>query len=410
MMFDSDIILNKPDRYLASYPFKSFWMAGYECSDKLNAYGNRVDFLKITGHINAIYEDYSNLNAFNISTVREGIRWSQVEKMPYVYDFSVVAEMIKAAGHYNIQQIWDICHFGFPDDLTPLHPMFTKRFAAVCKAFVEFYRSIDPSGQLIIIPVNEVNFISWLGGNACATTPYCRGYGWEVKYELMKAYIEGVKVIKQIDPNVLILTCEPLVNMVPPLNASEEEVTYAALQHQQQFQAADMLSGKMCPELNGCPEYLDIIGVNYYYNNQWITNSEKFLAWKDETKDARWRPLNNLIKEVYNRYNKPIVVTETSHPKEDRPLWIIDIAKQLINIFNNEIPLLGVCLYPIIDRPDWNDLVTWHQAGLWDVMYEDGTLKRLLCKPFAEAFLKAQHLLEQEFNVRPKFDELKFMN
>src|ERR1044072_7322385 len=104
------------DSHFITSPFTSFWMAGYECTDKLNAFGNRVDFLNITGHLDAIYEDYSKLKDFNISTVREGIRWSFVEKQPYKYDFSVVEHMIKAARHYNIQQVWDLCHFGYPDD------------------------------------------------------------------------------------------------------------------------------------------------------------------------------------------------------------------------------------------------------------------------------------------------------
>src|SRR3982750_892256 len=71
-------------------PFHSFWMAGFECTDKLNAFGNRVDFLHITGHLELIDEDYKRLHDFNIATVREGIRWSQVERTPYVYDWSTV--------------------------------------------------------------------------------------------------------------------------------------------------------------------------------------------------------------------------------------------------------------------------------------------------------------------------------
>src|SRR5213083_2167174 len=63
-------------------PFHSFWMAGFECTDKLNAFGNRVDFLNETGHLQLMDEDYKRLSLFQMGTVREGIRWSQVEKAP----------------------------------------------------------------------------------------------------------------------------------------------------------------------------------------------------------------------------------------------------------------------------------------------------------------------------------------
>ncbi len=378
------------DTPLTLSPFTSYWMAGFECTDKLNAFGNRVDFLNITGHLDAIHRDYAALKQFNISTVREGIRWSFVEKEPYTYDFSIVKEMIAAARQHNIQQVWDLCHFGFPDDLTPLHPMFARRFAALCRAFVNFYRSVNPSGILIVIPINEVSFISWLGGEACGTAPYCKKYGWEVKYMLMKAYIEGAAALKQADRNIKILSSEPLVNMVPPLNPTNEEISHAAVRHEHQFQATDILCGYMCPELNGSPEYLDIIGLNYYYNNQWIAGTFQFLRWKDTPSDPRWRPLSSLIQEVYDRYKKPLVITETSHPKEDRPLWIDSLTEQLIHVHEKNIPLLGVCIYPIIDRPDWDDLVTWHQSGLWDIVKEGNELNRYLYQPFAKALLETQ--------------------
>src|SRR6478735_4771836 len=372
-------------------PFNSFWMAGFECTDKLNAYGNRVDFLDITGHLDLLDEDYQRLQDFNMSTVREGIRWSKVEIKPYMYDWSVVYKMVKAAKRNNIQQVWDLCHFGFPDDLSPLHPMFAKRFAALCRAFVEFYRSVNADDTLIITPINEVSFISWLGGDACGTTPYCKGYGWEVKYALMKAYIEGIEAIKQIDPSALILTSEPLVNMVPPLGATAEEIEVAKTQHEHQFQVLDILSGRICPELRGRPEYVDMIGVNYYYNNQWICNTGNFLIWKDDSADVRWRPLRSLIAEVYSRYNKPIVVTETSHPKEDRGLWVDMIAEECASVLMSDIPLLGICIYPIIDRPDWDNLVTWHHSGLWGIEQEKH--ERILYTPMAKALLRAQKKL-----------------
>ena len=371
--------------------FKSFWMAGYECSDKLNAFGNRVDFLSITNHINLIDEDYKNLHQFNIATVREGIRWSKVETKPYQYNWADVSYMIEAAKRNSIQQVWDLCHFGFPDDLTPLHPMFARRFAALCKSFVQFYRSVSAADDLIIIPINEVSFLSWLGGEACGTSPYCKGYGWEVKYNLMRAYIEGIEAIKETDASVHILTSEPLTNIVAPFNATPEQIADATLKHEYQFQVTDILCGRMCPELRGRPEYFDMIGLNYYFNNQWVCATLESLVWKSDPLDERWKPLNKLITEVYQRYNKPVVVTETSHPKEDRPLWIEMIGKECEAVLKAGILLKGICIYPVIDRPDWDDLITWHRSGIWDIEVDDeGLLQRMLNIPFAEALKRVQ--------------------
>ncbi len=375
-------------------PFNTFWMAGFECTDKLNAFGNRVDFLQTTGHLDLIDEDYKRLHDFNIATVREGIRWSQVERRPYVYDWSAVATMIKAGKSNNIQQVWDLCHFGFPDDLTPLHPMFARRFAALCKSFVRFYRCLSPKDTLIIIPINEVGFISWLGGEVCGTTPYCKGYGWEVKYNLMRAYIEGIEAIKETDASVRILTSEPLTNIVAQFYATPEQKADAILKHEYQFQVTDILCGRMCPELRGKPEYIDMIGLNYYYNNQWVCDTLESLIWKNDPLDERWKPLNNLITEVYHRYHKSIVITETSHPEEDRALWINMIAEECASVLTNNIPLFGVCIYPIIDRPDWDDLITWHHSGLWDIAVEKKSLERILYHPMAEALKSAQKAIK----------------
>ncbi len=109
-------------------PFQSFWWAGFECTDQLNCFGNRVDFLPLTGHLQLLREDYEQLDRFNLRTVREGIRWSQVERVPYQYDWSTVEIMLAEGHRQGIQQVWDLCHFGYPDDLTPLHPMFARRF------------------------------------------------------------------------------------------------------------------------------------------------------------------------------------------------------------------------------------------------------------------------------------------
>ncbi|WDF45607.1 hypothetical protein PQ459_11930 [Chryseobacterium sp. KACC 21268] len=348
-------------------PFQSFLMAGFECADQQNAFGERVDLIKLTGHDRFINEDYQRLTEIGITTIREGIRWSFVEKSPFVYDWSQVEEIIINAKNNGIQVIWDICHFGFPDDLTPLHPMFARRFSHLCRTFVLKYRGLVPDGELIVTPINEVSFLSWLGGDAKGTSPYCVNQGWEVKYMLMKAYIEGIEMMKEIDPSIKIMTTEPLVNIISSNLSDPFSVLKANEKHQEQFQVLEILTGKLCPELRGKPEYLDLIGVNFYHNNQWTFPEHQFIPWKETPPSPHWRSLHSLIEEVYINYGKPIVLSETSIPENDRRDWLKMISDECLSILKSGIPFYGCCIYPIIDRPDWDFPDEWHHSGFWDI-------------------------------------------
>lgn len=371
-------------------PFRSFWMAGFECTDQLNNRGDRVDFLHVTSHLELIDQDYLSLGTFNFKTVREGLRWSQVETRPYHYDFSTIKIMMEAGRKHGIQQIWDLCHFGFPDDLSPLHPHFTRRFEAFCEAFALFYKSLGYADTLIVTPINEVSFMSWLGGDVAGTSPYCRNNGWEVKYAYMRAYIAGVRILKQIDPGIRILTTEPLVNVVAGLGATEQQIEDARCHHEIQYQALDMLCGKMCPELGGKMEYLDILGFNYYYNNQWIHNPHQILGWNDPVPHEQLRSLSSLIREAHLRYDRPVVLSETSHPGEDRPLWIKYISAEVMKNIIDNVPLWGICIYPVIDRPNWDNPDDWHNSGLWDMDPAAGIKSRVLHNPSAEILAISQ--------------------
>ncbi len=384
---------NSPD---SANPFASFWAAGYECTDHVNARGERVDLFTATAHDRLLTEDYTDLQPYGIRTVREGIRWSVVERRPYQYDWRGPEAILKAAQRTGTQVVWDICHFGFPDDCSPLHPKFPDRFAALCKAFVRWYRDRMPDGPLVITPINEVSFLSWLSGDVAGAAPFAVRMGWDMKYLLMKAYIRGIAAMREVDPGVRILTTEPLINVVPPPVPTAEEIAIAAQMHEDQFQSIDMLCGRMCPELGGTDANLDILGFNYYYNNQKDIGCPDCLPWANETGDPRWRPLRELFAEVYARYGCPMALTETSHSGIDRPHWMRFIAEECAAALRGGLPLWGVCLYPIIDRPDWDQTHHWHRSGLWDAELDaDGqpTGARILCEPYAAALLESQKLI-----------------
>jgi hypothetical protein len=57
----------------------------------------------------------------------------------------------------------------------------------------------------------------------------------------------------------------------------------------------------------------------------------------------------------------------------------------------------GLCIYPIIDRPDWDDPDHWHNSGLWDLRQRaDGKLERVLVSDYAESLRHAQAQLRMK--------------
>lgn len=337
--------------------FKTFFIGGYECADIVNNRGNRVHLLSQTQHDSRIDEDYRLLSAAGIDTVREGICWTTVEKKPHEFDFTEVKQRIEAAQRWGIQQLWDICHFGYPDGLMPGHPQFADRLAAACKAFTQLFRA-HTDDPLIITPVNEISFMSWLGGEARGTVPFAIKSGFDIKYFLCRAAIKSIEAIKSVDPVAQIMMVEPLIRVHPQRGQKTCDAITGF--NEAQFQAMDMVTGRMCPELGGRPEYMDLAGFNFYYNNQW-EHCGPVLGWC--TKKRR-TCFSELLKDAYERYRKPVVLSETGHFGEDRGKWIRRITADCIKAMNKGVDLRGICIYPVLDRPDW-DTGAYIPCGIW---------------------------------------------
>ncbi|MGB3547433.1 MAG: amine oxidase [Saprospiraceae bacterium] len=342
-------------------PFRSFIMGGFECADHINRSGERVNLLRETGHDERADEDFRRLAELGILVAREGICWSAVETAPFVFDWTEVRNRLLAARRHGVQVIWDMCHFGYPADLYPTHPQFDARFVALCREFALFHQT-NSTETLLVIPINEMSFLSWHSGDVRGAPPFAIHCGWDLKYHLCRAAIRGLEIIKELVPSARVMLVEPLVKVHP----GPEETDHDAVRgmDEAQFQAMDIVTGRMCPELGGREDYLDLPGFNYYYNGQWVHGGE-YLPWP-ATEPGR-TPLVDLLEGVCQRYGKPVWLSETGHFGDNRALWIDEIADTCREAARRNIPLRGVCIYPVIDRPDWDDLTSWSNCGLWDM-------------------------------------------
>ena len=152
-----------------------------------------------------------------------------------------------------------------------------------------------------------------------------------------------------------------------------------------------MLCGRTDPALGGAPRYLDLIGVNYYHSNQWEFDTDERLWW--HLASARRVPLQRLLHAVQRRYQRPLLLSETSHVGSGRGAWIKDVARDTAAPATTSVALHGICLYPIIDRPDWDDADHWHRSGLWEVETEGAEkFQRVLSEPYAYALRQAQRI------------------
>ena len=369
--------------------FSSFWMAGFESACHVNAKGVRLDMIHATQHDRFIDQDYANLAEVGITSVRETVRWHLVEPTPGVFDFASMDPMIDAARRHRIQLVWDLCHYGWPNGLDIFSSSFVDRFARFAQAVARHVSETSDAVPLYT-PINEISFFAWAAGEVGWFYPYGKGRGGELKRQLIRACIAGINAVWNVDPRARIVVVEPVIHVVPP-KGHPEFAAEAAAYRNSQFEACDMLSGALCPELGGEPRYLDIVGVNFYHDNQWEHPGGRKIAWHIHPRDARWVPFHLLLKEVYERYRRPTFIAETSHVGVGRAEWIRELTDEVIQAMTIGIPVEAVCLYPIVDRFEWEDPTHWHNSGLWDFAPDaDGNYLRVINEPYAEEFRRSR--------------------
>jgi len=356
-------------------PFNSFLMGGFECSTHKDNRGKRLDLIASTRHDEFAEQDYARLADIGILTCRDGLRWHLIEREPFRYDFSSVRNQIKAAHNTGVQVMWDYFHYGYPDDLDIFSPEFLVRFEAFSAAVTEFLKA-ELGNEPVACPVNEISFFSWMAGTAGAFFPCEKRRGHELKEQLVRAAVVSTRAIRSVCPDSRIMFTDPAIHVVT--NDKSRAARVAAEKYRlAQFEAFDMLAGLRSPELGGNPDLIDIIGLNYYFHNQWFHSNRR----KVPPGHRLYRPLNEILAEFYSRYQKPLMISETGIEDDERPDWFRYICEQTTAARSLSIPIYGLCLYPIVNHPGWADDRHCHN-GLWD--YADDSGQREIFAPLAQ--------------------------
>lgn len=387
---------------------KTFFGGGFECSTHKRRSGQRLDLVAATKHDRFAHLDYRRLREQGLRVAREGVRWHLVEGSPGKYDFCSVLPIVQAARETDAQVIWDLCHFGWPDHLDVFKPEFVESLVGYGVAFANWLAN-EMDGPGFFVPVNEISFFSWASGDEGSMYPFVTGRGFELKAQLVRATIETIKAIRSEHPDARFVQIDPIIHVTADPKHPEEQQAAEAYRVSQ-FQAWDMLAGRMCPELGGGKDFLDVIGVNFYPHNQWYYNLKNFRRIRKFRALARsnplYRPFREMLKEVRDRYSKALFIAETGTEGRLRRGWLKYVCEETEAAIEAGTPVQGICLYPIVNHPGWLDDRHCDNA-LWDYPDEEGN--RQIYAPLAEELQRWSKVFEKNhFNNRDENKEPAF--
>lgn len=375
--------------------------AGVECT--VNRIGDQYfDQLEWNGHATRI-DDLKLFASLGVEVVRYPVLWERIAPNGLAQaDWSWADERMSLLDDLGIRPIAGLVHHGSgPRETSLIDPSFPEKLAEFARAVAQRYPWIS-----YYTPVNE----------PLTTARFSGLYGHWYPHEqndLMfarallnecRATVLSMQAIRQINPQAQLVQTEDLgKTFSTPLLAYQ-----AQLENDRRWLSLDLLYGRVNPlhpmweylrqagieeaELrwfqdNPCPP--DIIGINRYVCGDRFID-ERLDRYPPHTYggngkhqyadvEAVWVCAEGiydhvaLLKEVWKRYQQPIVITEAhlGCTREEQLRWLQEIWNAAQAVRNEGVDIRAVTVWSLLGTYDWNSLVTradgFYEPGVFDV-------------------------------------------
>jgi beta-glucosidase/6-phospho-beta-glucosidase/beta-galactosidase len=378
---------NKPQDGFNPNTQRFMFATGIECSYptiQTPQGTKRQDELAKCGHYDHWREDLELTVEMGIHYLRYGPPWYRIHTGPGRYDWDWTDRVLPEIQRLRIIPIMDLCHFGVPDWLENFqNPDFPRCFAEYARAFAERYPWVR-----LYTPVNEMfvaaEFSGWYGGwNECLKSD--RAFVTAIKH-LVCANIEGMGAILKVRPDALFVQSE------------SSEYTHTTDPHLQdraeffnhrRFLALDLNYGHQVDAQmyrylrdNGMTDeeyryFMEhnlrehcILGNDYYVSN------EHMLVEHDRSIPAgETFGYYVITQEYYQRYNMPVMHTETNNlslPEDHAERWLWKTWINIQRLRKDGVPMMGMTWFSLTDQVDWDtalqqDNGTVNPIGLYDL-------------------------------------------
>jgi beta-glucosidase len=332
-----------------------------------------LDEYELMGHYEHWQTDLALARDLGLKALRWGVPWYRVEPEPGKFDWSWTDQVIPyLVEELKILPVIDLMHYGCPfwlkrEFANKDYPKFVARYAA---EFSRRYQSLIKW----FTPLNEPIINALMCGMRGLWSPYLKGERGYIKImlQLAKGIVRTVEAIKEIQPDSVMVHVEAtgLTRTIrEDLNALAQEEKHRG------YLCYDLISGRLThdhlifswlirngaspddlDELRRNKINLDVIGMNFY--PQWSTkqlyiDKRGRIAFRETEHEGEG--FAELITDYYNRYQAPIMITETSAVGSDevRSKWLESSVSMIKNLRGNGVPVIGYTWFPLFTMIDW---------------------------------------------------------
>lgn len=332
-----------------------------------------LDEYELMGHYEHWREDLSLARDLGLKALRWGVPWYKVEPESGKFDWRWTDEVIPfMVEDLKILPVIDLMHYGCPlwlkrEFANKNYPQFVARYAA---EFANRYKDLIKW----YTPLNEPIINALMCGMRGLWAPYMKGETGYIKImmQLAKGIVRTVKAIKEIVPDSVMVHVEAtgLTRTIrEDLAALANEETHRG------YLCYDLINGRVTPDhllfswlvrngaspddLNELRENkisLDVLGMNFY--PQWSTK-QLYLDTRGRIAFREVEPEGNgfveLIRHYYERYQVPVMITETSAVGSDeiRSKWLESSVSMIKNLRGEGVPIIGYTWFPLFTMIDW---------------------------------------------------------
>jgi dTDP-4-dehydrorhamnose reductase len=356
-----------------------------------------------TGHTNRL-DDLDRIAALGIRTLRFPVLWETISPdSPDEANFSWHDERLACLQTLGVRAIAGLCHHGsgprYTDMLDPDWPTLLARHAG---RVAERYPHLD-----LYTPVNEPLTTARFSGLYGHWYPHGRSYETFLRCLIneCKATVLAMRAIRKVRPDAqLVQTDDMGKTFSTPLLAYQAEH-----ENQRRWLTFDLLCGmvdrdhpwwrifrnhgiaetdlELFLEADAAP---DIIGINHYLTSEryldqrldrypehhWGGNGRH--AYADAEAVRMPLPAEDIgpaarLREVWDRYRRPIAVTEAHHgcTRDEQLRWLVEVWKAAEMVREEGADIRAVTVWTLFGTVDWSSLLTQrrghYEPGPFDV-------------------------------------------